>query len=84
MTQEEKEDIASYIVVTLIIGTAHDRPLWDKITTIDELQKALESLASIRQDYLMVFELLWSPQSEEDSLTNDELLLEYTDMIQLI
>ena len=84
MSEEEQDEIASYIVVTLILGTAHDRPLWDEIKTIDELQKALETLASIREDYLMVFELLWSPQSTEDSLTNDELLLEYTDMIQLV
>ena len=84
LTDEEKYDIASYVVITLIIGTAHDRPLWDKIATIDELQEALQKIASIREDYLMVFELLWSPQSSEDSLTNDELLLEYTDMISLV
>lgn len=40
-------------------------------------------MASIRSDYLMVFELLWSPQTETDSLTYDELLTEYTEMVQI-
>jgi uncharacterized membrane protein len=28
--------------------------------------------------------LLWSPQAEEDSLSYDDLLLHYTDMIQIV
>ncbi len=65
------------------MGTADDNPLFKEIHTREELQAALQKVASIRSDYLMVFELLWSPQSETDSLTYDELLTEYTDMIQL-
>jgi uncharacterized membrane protein len=74
---------AAYIVVTLLMGTADDNPLFKEIRTREELQVALQKVASIRSDYLMVFELLWSPQEETDSLTYDELLTEYTDMIQL-
>ena len=81
--QPDENDVAAYIVVTLILGTADDKPLFDKIHSQEELQSALEKLASIRDDYLMKFELLWSPQTEEDSMTYDELITEYTDMIQL-
>lgn len=77
-------EVASYIVVTLLLGTADDRALFAKVHSIEELQEILEKLASIRDDYLMKFELLWSPQVENDSLTYDELLTEYTDMIQII
>jgi uncharacterized membrane protein len=31
----------------------------------------------------MKLEVLWTPQSEDESLTNDEFIIEYTDMIQL-
>lgn len=49
-----------------------------------ELKVALEKLASVSSDYLMKFELLWSPQQEDDSLTYEELLTEYTNMLQLV
>ncbi len=78
-----EEDPAAYIVVTFLVGTAHDYPLFQEIRTIEELKAGLEKLAGMPSDYLMVFELLWSPQEENDSLTYDELLTEYSDMAQL-
>ena len=81
--QSDENDIAAYILVTLILGTADDKPLFGKIHSQEELQSVLENLASMRDDYLMKFELLWSPQTEEDSLTHDELITEYTDLIKL-
>ncbi|UBF25726.1 DUF1517 domain-containing protein [Kovacikia minuta CCNUW1] len=80
---DSDQDPASYIVVTLLIGTAHDKPLFSEIHTVEELKDVLEKLASVPADYLMVFELLWSPQDEADHLTYDELLTEYSDMVQL-
>ncbi|MFE1748349.1 DUF1517 domain-containing protein [Coleofasciculus sp. H7-2] len=74
---------AAYIVVTLLVGTADDKPLFEEIRTAEALKSALEKVASISPDYLMVFELLWSPQAQTDSLTYDELLTEYTDMVQI-
>lgn len=80
---DPEEDPAAYIVVTLLVGTAHDKPLFSEIRTETALKATLEQLASISADYLMVFELLWSPQDASDSLTYDELLTEYTDMVQI-
>jgi uncharacterized membrane protein len=74
---------ASYIVVTLMLGTAHDQPLFGDIRTVAALQESLETLASCPADYLLAFELLWSPQDASHSLTYDELLSEYTDMVQI-
>ncbi len=34
-------------------------------------------------EYLMVFELIWSPQDASDSLTEEELLTEYSDLLPL-
>lgn len=85
----EKEILASedtssdYIVVTLILGTADDEPLFKDIYTTEQLKAALEKLASLRPDYLMKIELLWSPQQEEHSLSYDEFITEYTEMRQI-
>lgn len=77
------EEVGAYIVVTLLIGTADDRPLFTEVRTADALKAALEKVGSMRSDYLMVFELIWSPQVETDTLTYDELLTEYTNMAQI-
>jgi uncharacterized membrane protein len=75
------EGPAAYIVVTLLIGTADDRPLFEAIDSAQAMEEALKKVASIRCDYLMVFELLWSPQVETDKLTEAELATEYADLI---
>lgn len=77
------KDPSAYIVVTLLIGTEHDQPLFGEIRNIQELRQALEAIASIPASHLLVFELLWSPQADTDSLTYDELLAEYSNMIQI-
>ena len=81
--QADENDTAAYILVTLLLGTADDRPLFENIHSQVELEAVLTKLASMREDYLMKFELLWSPQTEEDSLTYEELITEYTEVIKL-
>ena len=78
-----EKDPSAYIVVTLLVGTEHDKPLFGEIRNTQELQKALEAIASIPSSYLLAFELLWTPQADSDSLTYDELLTEYSNMIQI-
>lgn len=74
---------ASFIVVTLLIGTADDKPLFSEIRTTEALKDVLYQLSSLNPDYLMRFELQWTPQVEGDSLTYDEMLLEYPEMLQI-
>ncbi len=77
------KDPAAYIVVTLLVGTEYDRPLFTQVNSRDTLQKALEKMAGVTADALSVFELLWTPQSESDALTYDEMLTEYSDMVAI-
>ncbi|MEO0885930.1 MAG: DUF1517 domain-containing protein [Cyanobacteria bacterium J06648_10] len=75
--------VIDYIVATLIVGTAHDQPLFEEIHSAGELKSALKTLGSVPPDYLMVYEMLWSPQDSSDSLTYEELLLNYPHMYQI-
>ncbi|MEY3305051.1 MAG: DUF1517 domain-containing protein [Pseudanabaena sp.] len=78
------KDPSAYIVVTLLIATEHDQPLLgQKITSVTELHKALDKITAIAASQLLVFELMWTPQAATDSLTYDELLTEYSNMIQI-
>jgi uncharacterized membrane protein len=80
---DDDNDPAAYIVVTLLIGTEDDRPLFGSIHSTEELQQALQRVAAITQDYLLVVELLWTPQKDTDVLSYDQLLTGYADMVQL-
>ncbi|WP_198649035.1 DUF1517 domain-containing protein [Cyanothece sp. BG0011] len=77
-------ELAMYIVVSLLVGTAHDQPLFGDIRTPDDLKEALNHLGSMPSDYLLKFELIWSPQTENESLTYDEFITEYTNMVELV
>jgi uncharacterized membrane protein len=81
--QVDQVEPAAYIVVTLLLGTETDRPLVERLHTAEELQTALQSIAALPPTHLSVFELLWSPQDAADSLTYDELLTEYSGLIQI-
>ncbi|MGG6294125.1 DUF1517 domain-containing protein [Leptolyngbya sp. AN02str] len=77
------EDPASYIVVTLLLGTADDQPLFADVKDASKLTAALRRVGAILPNYLLIYEYLWSPQDEADSLTYDELLTNYPNMVQL-
>ncbi|NEQ20926.1 MAG: DUF1517 domain-containing protein [Microcoleus sp. SIO2G3] len=84
VNSDRHEASTDYIVVTLLVGTADDKPLLGDVRSVETLKAALEKLGSMSSEYLMVFELLWSPQAEEHCLSYDDLLLYYTDMIQIV
>ncbi|MEL6927476.1 MAG: DUF1517 domain-containing protein [Cyanobacteria bacterium J06600_6] len=74
---------AAYLVITLIAGTADDNALFEKIYSAHNLKDALTNIAIVPNDYLMKFELLWTPQQDNEFLTEDELLSEYSNLIFL-
>lgn len=72
-----------YVVITLLLGTADDKPLFGSIRSTDELKDALEQLSAMRSDYLMTFYLLWTPQQSGEGLSCDEMITEYTDLYRI-
>ncbi|MCT7994928.1 DUF1517 domain-containing protein [Laspinema olomoucense] len=80
---QSEGDPPSYLVVTLLLGTEDDHPLFDRLHSAEELRSALQQVAAITPDYLLVFELLWSPQEATDSLSYDDLLTQYSDLVQI-
>lgn len=79
----DSEDSGLYIVVTLLLGSADDNPLFETTYSRDELKAALSSMVALRAGYFMTFYLLWTPQQKPEALTYDELLMEYPEMMQL-
>ncbi|MFS8018751.1 hypothetical protein Hanom_Chr15g01395721 [Helianthus anomalus] len=65
-----------YIVVTIILA-ARDLPKLPPIKSSEQLKKALQKLASIPSSNIMGAEVLWTPQKEDDSLTEQEMHEDY-------
>jgi uncharacterized membrane protein len=79
----ESTDIPSYIVVTLIIGTAHDAPFFRTISSVEEVKAALQKLGSLPPGYLLVYELVWTPQVTTDTLSENDLMANYAELVRL-
>lgn len=78
------EDPSEYIVVTLLLAVAGES--LNKLPTLrssEDLKSALSAIGSVPQDNLLAVEILWEPQSEEYTLTNDEVLTVYPDLVRI-
>jgi uncharacterized membrane protein len=78
------EDPSEYIVVTLLLAIAGDTIA--KLPTLrssEDLQSALSAIGSVPADNLLAVEVLWEPQSEEYTLTSDEILTIYPDLVRI-
>lgn len=76
----EDSDPGSYIVVTLLVGTEHDKALFDKVQSGEDLKTALQNLGAVSTEDLLILELLWNPQDSKESLTYDEMLVAYPEL----
>jgi len=70
----------AYIVVTLLMGTVDDRPLFGEIYSSSMLRDTLDDIRLMQPRYLLVLETLWTPQDANDSLTAEELATDYPDL----
>ncbi|KAI3704297.1 hypothetical protein L1987_74513 [Smallanthus sonchifolius] len=66
-----------YIVITIIVaaGGVHKLP---PINSSAQLKEALQKLAAIPSSRIMAVEVLWTPQNENDTLSERELLEDYS------
>jgi uncharacterized membrane protein len=70
------------IVVTILV--AADAPLkLPKVESLEALKEALKALGGVRRGGLQAVEVLWTPQEEGDSLTQEELSAAYPALRQI-
>jgi uncharacterized membrane protein len=65
-----------YIVVTLIVGSQGKLDL-PKITSAEDVRRALSQLGAVSSDRLLALEVLWTPQANGDVLTRDDMITDY-------
>lgn len=76
-------DDSAYIVITLLLGTTNDAPLFNEIYSTSLLRDVLEDITMLRSRFLLAFELLWTPQDPADNLTEADLASNYADLVPI-
>lgn len=76
-------EYGQYVVVTFIVASEADMPLFRNIQSKTDLQAALTRLAAMPVEDLLRVEVLWTPQAAPAGLTQEDLLLDYTDLVLL-
>jgi uncharacterized membrane protein len=78
------EHPSEYIVITLMAAVAGDAlGNLPQIRSSEQLKQTLSALGSVSQDRLLAIEVLWEPQSTDYTLTADEVLTVYPDLIRI-
>ncbi len=78
------EDPSEYIVVTLLLAVAGNTlSSIPNLRSSAELQSALSAIGSVPSDNLLAVEVLWEPQSDDYTLTGDEMLTVYPNLVRI-
>jgi uncharacterized membrane protein len=68
-----------YIIVTLLAATLGKFQI-PAVNNTEDLRQCLRQIGSMPGEKLLAIEVLWTPQTEGDTLTADDLLAEYADL----
>eukprot|EP00271_Cylindrocystis_brebissonii_P014271 TRINITY_DN3557_c0_g1_i1.p1 TRINITY_DN3557_c0_g1~~TRINITY_DN3557_c0_g1_i1.p1 ORF type:complete len:448 (+),score=46.00 TRINITY_DN3557_c0_g1_i1:293-1636(+) len=67
---------SEYIVVTLVVAVEGQLKI-PQVNSSQELKLALGQLGSLRAEQIQAVEILWTPQDENDTLSERELMTDY-------
>ncbi|KAI3853621.1 hypothetical protein MKW98_025138 [Papaver atlanticum] len=67
---------SDYLVMTILVAAMGDFKL-GVVNNSDDLKKALQKLGSISTSKILAVEVMWTPQEENDTLTESEMLEDY-------
>lgn len=73
------ENPGEYIVVTLLVAAQGKLDL-PSINSDQDLRRAISQIGAVSSDRLMALEVLWTPQAEGDTLSAEDMLVEYPDL----
>jgi len=75
---------SAYIVVTLLLGTANDTPLFSSIYSASVLRDVLQDITLMHSSYLLMLELFWMPQDPLEQLSASTFRQAYSDMVEIL
>ncbi len=83
LPSQELADPSEYIVVTIMVAAGHEGlPQLPAIRSAADLQQALKTIGSVSANNLLALEVIWEPQSTDFSLTAEEMVTAYPDLVR--
>jgi uncharacterized membrane protein len=76
-------EVGQYLVVTLIVATGFPAFTANQTPSPKDIENTLQRLSTLLTSDLLAFEVIWSPENPDDSLTEDELIAEYPELSAL-
>ena len=73
-------EVGQYLVVTLIVATGYAGFTAYQTPSPKDIEGTLQRLSTLLTSDLLAFEVMWSPENPDDSLTEDELIAEYPEL----
>lgn len=77
-----KEGILEFLVVSFVVGTTQPLTL-PKLTDRKSLEEVLFKLSSVPASQLAALEVVWTPGDPNDSLTRDDLMAAFPEIVML-
>jgi uncharacterized membrane protein len=76
---ELDRESGDYIIVTIIVGVIGKFELAE-INSTNDTRQALQQIGGLGGDRLLAIEVLWTPQAEGDTLSQDDIISYYPDL----
>jgi uncharacterized membrane protein len=76
-------EVGQYLVVTLIVATGYPEFTAYQTPSPKDLESTLQRLGTLLTSDLLALEVMWAPENPDDSLTEDELIAEYPELLAL-
>jgi uncharacterized membrane protein len=82
-TDPKVDEVAQYLVVTLIVATGYAGFTAYPTPSYKDMEATLQRLGTLLTSDLLGLEVIWSPENPDDALTEDELVAEYPELSAL-
>lgn len=79
-TKGEEHPVGGYLVVTVIVAVA--LPVFDTIShpTQADITRILTKMGGLLPDQLLGMEVIWTPEAQDEALTEEEMIAEYPEL----
>jgi uncharacterized membrane protein len=81
--RQQLTEPSTYLVVSLLLITADDQPLFGEMYSASVLRDVLQELVIMPDRTLLALDILWNPQNSLDRLTEVELTTHYAELVAI-
>jgi len=82
-TSRPASGVAEFVIVSIVIAYNEPASILNSISSVNDIQTALQNIASIGSDRLLAMEVIWDPESPDGVLDREGMDRSYPDLIDV-